>query len=390
MNEYEYFLQLINSYIYDTSLKYNESIDWNKIYYISKIHSLIPIVFFAIKKLDKYPPNYDLFKKDFLMVVNLSVLQEINMEQIIKELNDNYLEHILMKGYILRNYYPDKEARTFGDIDFLINEMDREKCHYILLDLGFEYQEEKYNSYVMTYKKGPVYLEVHTDIIYEKLFNDFDYMNYFKEKVKNKQLIKGYTYELTKEDHFIFVLVHLAKHFYNAGVGIRMILDVVVFLKKFYGTMDMDYINNELKYIKLDKFANFVFFICKKYFNSIVECTPIEQDDSDKIINYIIKHGVFGFDDKNVQGVSAQRSGSKGIRLFIKKAFPDLLTMKRLYPWFKDGKKYMLPYAWFRRCFYFITNKAKRKSISSTVAAIFDNSDDIDKHIEMLKIVGLK
>ena len=258
------------------------------------------------------------------------------------------------------------------------------------MDIGFKYDEEDYNTYVWAYNKGVLHIEVHTDIIYEKLFNDFDYIGYFKEKVNNKILIKANTYELRKEDHFIYVLVHLAKHFYNAGVGIRMILDVVVFLQKYSKTMDFDYISRELAYIQLKDFTNIIFYICKKYFDSDVDCTPIEQNNLDKIMEYILNHGVFGFDNKDVQGIGFKKNGDKGIKLLAKKVFPDLLTMQKLYPWFNNRKKYMLPYAWVRRWLYFITNKKKRKSLSSKFAAIVDDSEDITKHIEMLKIAGLK
>ena len=107
-------------------------------------------------------------------------------------------------------------------------------------------------------------------------------------------------------------------------------------------------------------------------------------------MEYILNHGVFGFEDKDVQGIRFQKNGDKGIKLFMKKAFPDLSTMKRIYPWFKDGKKYMLPYAWLRRILYFITNKKKRDSLGSKFAAITYNDEDIAKHIEMLKIMRLK
>lgn len=50
----------------------------------------------------------------------------------------------------------------------------------------------------------------------------------------------------------------------------------------------------------------------------------------------------------------------------------------------------MLPYAWIKRWLYLITNKNKRNSLGSKFAAISDNNEDITKHIEMLKIVGLK
>ena len=390
MESKTYFLRLISSYILSEKIDYDESVDWNEIFKLAQIHSVQALIYMAVNQLDKKPLIYNELKEQFLKSVNISALQETGMEHIINKLTSENIDHMLMKGYVLRNYYPDKEARTFGDIDFLINEYDRDKSHKALLDIGFKYDEEDYNKYVWTYNKGVLHIEVHTDIIYEKLFNDFDYIGYFREKVNKKILIKNNTYELRKEDHFIYVLVHLAKHFYNAGVGIRMILDIVTFLQKYGKTMDFDYINMELSHIQLKNFANIIFFICKKYFSSDIECIPIEQDDLDKVMKYILNHGIFGFDYKDVLGIQFQKDGDKGFKLFIKKAFPDLATMRKLYPWFKDGEKYMLPYAWLRRMLYFITNKKKRDSLGSKFAAITDNNKDIDKHIEMLKIMRLK
>ena len=385
-----YFLELIRSYILYEKIDSDNRIDWNEILMLAQIHSIQTIIFMAVSNLDIKPSIYDKLKEQFLMSVNVSILQEVGMEQVIKKLTVENIDHTLMKGYVLRNYYPDKEARTFGDIDLLINECDREKSHKALLDIGFKYDDEDYNKYVWTYNKGVLHIEVHTDIIYEKLFNDFDYISYFRKKVKNKVLLKDNTYELRREDHFIFILVHLAKHFYNAGVGIRMILDVVVFIQKYGKTMDFEYIRRELFNIKLKEFSNIVFYICKKYFHLDIECDPVDNDKVEQIMDYIINHGVFGFDNKDVQGIIFQKNDVKGFRLLMQKVFPDLLTMKRIYPWFKNGKKYMLPYAWSRRCLYFLTNKKKRESLRFRFFAIVDDSEDITKHIKMLKIVGLK
>ena len=107
-------------------------------------------------------------------------------------------------------------------------------------------------------------------------------------------------------------------------------------------------------------------------------------------MDYILNHGVFGFDDKDVQSISYKKNGDNRIKVFLNKTFPSFDIMSDLYPWFKNGKKYMLPYAWVRRWIYFITNKKKRESLSSKFFAIVNDSEDISKHITILKIAGLK
>ena len=384
------FLDLISAYINKRISVYDSATDWGKILRLAQIHSVQAIIYMAVNKLDKQPPIYDKLKKQFFMSVNISTLQELSMTQIIKKLTAENIDHILMKGYVIRNYYPDKEARTFGDIDFLINEYDREKCHKALLELGLEFDKEDYHKDVWAYSKGVLHIEVHTDIIYHKLFNDFDYISYFREKVKNKVLINGNTYELRKEDHFIYVLVHLAKHFYNAGVGIRMILDVVVFFQKYGKTIDFNYINQELNYIQLKDFSNMIFYICKKYFDSDIECTPVETADIEQVMDYILNHGVFGYDDKDVLGTIFKKDEDNKIKLLVKKIFPPMEVMTGRFIWFRNGKKYMLPYAWVRRWIYFLTNKRKRESLGSKFSAIVNGSEDVAKHIKILKTAGLK
>ena len=390
MKSKSYFLRLIRSYILSEKINSDDNVDWDEIFRLAQIHSVQAIIYVAVNNLDRKPPIYDKLKEQFLMSVNISALQEAGMGQIIKKLTDENIDHTLMKGYVLRNYYPDKEARTFGDIDFLINEYDRDKCHKALLDIGFKYDEEAYNKYVWTYDKGVLHIEVHTDIIYEKLFNDFDYISYFREKAQNKILIKGNTYELRKEDHFIFVLVHLAKHFYNAGVGIRMILDVVVFLQRYGKTMDFNYINQELNYIQLKDFSNRIFYICKRYFDSDIDCTSVDNDKAEQIMDYILEHGVFGFDEKDVQEIRFKINGDKGFKLLLRKVFPSADTMKRNYSWFESGKRWMLPYAWIRRWIYSFTNKNKRKNIIPNLTTIVKDNEDLDRHINILKMVRLK
>ncbi len=392
MNNKIYFLKLLKSYIYNKKIEYDENVDWFEILRLANIHSVQCMIYLAIDKLDKRPPIYDELKKLFLKTVQISTLQEIGMKQTIATLNDNCIEHILIKGYVLRNYYPNKEVRSFGDIDILVDESDIKKANNALLNIGFEFNEDKSENAVQTYTKGILCLEMHTDLIYERLFNDFDYINYFREKIKNKEHVKNYTYtyELKKEDHFIYILVHLAKHFYNIGAGIRMVLDIVVFLNKFGKVIDFKYIENELDSIQLKYFSNVIFYICKKYFDTDIECTPIDDKKLEQIIDYILEHGVFGFDNIAVQSVMLRNNGDKGIKLFLKMMFPDMAVMTRIYPWFKNGNKYMLPYAWLRRWLYLLTNKNKRNEIGTKLSAIMDDDIDVNKHTEMIKSFGLK
>jgi hypothetical protein len=386
-----YFLQLLSAYINNELPPIpNDTVNWAELLKLSKIHSVQAMIFMAIDKLTEKPPIYAELKKDFIISVNVSTMQEIWMEKLIDALHKNNIDHTLMKGYVLRNYYPNKEARTFGDIDFLINNEDREKSHTVIQSVGFEYDNDAYSRDVWTYHKGIVNLEVHTDIIYEDLFNDIDFRAYFREKIKNKQLISGNTYELKREDHFIYILVHLAKHFYNAGIGIRMCMDVAVFINKYGKQLDFNYINNEMTALKLDEFLNTIYFICSKYFNTEINCIPIRQENEYLIMEYILNHGVFGFNDKDMESVKYHKKEQTTSKIFLSTFFPSYEIMQKQYDWFTNKPKYLLPYAWIRRLLLQITNTKKRNSISRKFNAAIRKNSDADIHNKMLYITGIK
>ena len=52
-------------------------------------------------------------------------------------LSENKIEHMPVKGYYIRELYPVKELRGFGDIDILIHEKDRKRCDSLMKSLGY-------------------------------------------------------------------------------------------------------------------------------------------------------------------------------------------------------------------------------------------------------------
>ena len=42
------------------------------------------------------------------------------------------IDHLLFKGFVLRNYYPVPELRTYGDVDFVIRREDRTRSDELM------------------------------------------------------------------------------------------------------------------------------------------------------------------------------------------------------------------------------------------------------------------
>ena len=158
VNNENIFLKILSSYINQKTFEPTDNIDWERIITLAKIHSVQTIVYLVAGNIIPDSEICERLKHDFLLSVNQSMRQEMIMKKVIEALNENEIDHVLMKGYVLRNYYPDKEARSFGDIDFLIKEEDREKSHKVIQSLGFEYDKNHFIKQVYTYKKNSVIL----------------------------------------------------------------------------------------------------------------------------------------------------------------------------------------------------------------------------------------
>ena len=151
-NSQKYFLELISSQINETDVMVSENIiDWCEIYNLAKIHSLESIVFSAINKLqnkmDIPLEIYNKLKKKLLFQMKYNMVFDQNADKLIDVFNEEKIKHIVIKGYILKKYYPSREYRSMSDIDIFIDLSDREKVYKIMKYLDMT--EQEFPSYLI-------------------------------------------------------------------------------------------------------------------------------------------------------------------------------------------------------------------------------------------------
>lgn len=359
----KYFLKILSSYINEVPLEYNNELDWNIIFNIANNHSLTGIVYVMLQKQNNIVNiSKDLLeqgKMNYFIQLQNSVNQEYEMKKLIKELSLKGVPHVLMKGYIIKNLYPDPDLRTMGDVDFLVKDKDIDKVHEVLLSLG--YIHVKTVRAVRNYSKVGMNLEVHTSIFYDKISEDVDYEEYFNKAWDNVILKEGnFTYEFTLEYHLIFLIAHLAKHFYNEGCGVRMFLDIAIYAKQYKDKINWDYFWNELNKIKLKKFTKSVFTLCNFWFGvEFKEKVYLEESFLENITEYIINSGTFG---KSVENDMLNRYRREienpKINTNFSMIFPSVDVLSNEFSYVKKYK-FLYPIAWINRAFRLITTRRK-------------------------------
>lgn len=385
--EQELFLKIIGNHLCQNKTVQIDDVDWKELYNIAMSQQMTAIVF---KQCKKFIPGE--YYSDFhSLTVNTLVLSKTKKElaiDTVKILNDAGVKSFLIKGQVLDKYYPVSELRTMGDIDIVVE--DIEKANKVLLSNGF-LCVDKNKGYDWSYTKNGVYFEIHSklvykqdadlDIQYEYFLNMWDY--YF-----NGQLDDNF--------HFIFVLFHLYKHFVHTGVGFRQFTDIAVLVKN-NSTLNFEYIEKELKKIGLWDFAMTAFSFIEKWFcvSSPVKCCDIDDKLYEESTKYIFSNGVLGFDNKeNSEVVDLQmkilKSG-KGylfakITHILHSMFPSYDEMVKLYYCdFLKGKKILLPVAWIYRFFFRIKSKQRR---SKFIEKTFVSKSKIEHKVNMMKQWG--
>lgn len=329
--------------------------DWQSLLMLSGAQSVTGVLAYMVRS---YPneanaPAAQLMHQQLLQTVGVFSQRAEKMKQLISRMNEQGIDHLLFKGYVLKDYYPVPELRSFGDIDFLIRAEDREKSDALMMQEGFERKTDW--EPVFSYLKGMEYYEIHTDVMEVDVSDKAEYQKYFGHTWERAKLSQGHTWLLSPEDHLIYLLTHIAKHISGSGAGIRMYMDIAVYLRYFEGRLDWEYLQKEIKILCFTDFLNMVLAVVRKYFGvkSPVPLRPVDAQVLEDFMEFTMEGGTFGHagrdsglislksQDRNVDSVSR-------VRTFLHRLFPPAESIESRYTYLQ-GRHWLLPAAWVHR-----------------------------------------
>lgn len=378
-------IALIRSALTNSKDTVEENADWKAIITIAKKHNILPIIYYGI-----YNSNCSL-SKNIINDLKHETFRKIFVDQnqlyqvkLISNVFENYgIDHILLKGSVLKNLYPKSEMRIMGDADILIQKEDVPKASTLLSKLGYVENTERNGDYDTVFdKKGVLHLELHWNIVspYNK-----DYYSYFGDGWRFAKLKKGlsHSYELGVEDHLVYIFAHFANHYRHGGIGIKHLLDIWIYNQK-YSELDKEYLYSCLRDIKLDVFYDNVLKTLDCWFT---KCDGSEITDF--ITNKIFESGSYGTPHTHRVSSEFQKIKQGGFiknRLFLR-VIPPFYTMQKKYPII--GKhKFLLPVFWFYRLFSLVfINPRKLKQGLSRYKNV--KQKEILEYQKSLNLVGL-
>ena len=382
----EQIIDLLNSSIHDTKpkLDYSKNIDWDKIIEESNAHSVTGLLYPALKKYDNSKLDIDVLnslkKSTFISAVQQS--KHIKETAKILELfNKNNIPVIVLKGLVIRNYYPMPDLRTMCDSDVIIHKEDLEKVRTLLLNQGFR-EEEDAGHHIAFFKFG-FNLEVHWTLANETFRKG---QECFQEHIWNdarKIQVDGVdTLALSLEDQALHFCAHMASHMAISGFGVRQLADLVLLVEHEGKNINWNNFIEKAKKSGLYKFSLGMFKVCNYLFNMEIPKELNDGNNDEEVIKLVVDDiftgGVYGQRDLSFTfraqvGYDIEDDSTFSmIKRYIEIILPPPSKLSDRYVYAKKHK-ILLPVAWIHHIWVGLTtkeydNESKKKFLTSTLS----------------------
>jgi len=351
---FEYLLRLLSSIICNTQPpKPNGDTDWASVFSFAEHHSVAGMTCYAVENLsqDSQPPKeiMDKFKQAQLSELVIESNIQLETEKLLKAFKNYNVSVVLLKGMVLKNYYPMANMRTMSDVDILYKESDKKDIIRIFKERGYSLNID-FNS-ELDFTKAPFHhYEMHSCLV-QKDKSNFSVLSDVWENVDFN------TYHncgvLNLEYTYLYMLEHLAKHIQNAGAGLRMIMDVCLLRQK-----EKDNLNTKLISKKLDEsgLLSFEKRISKLADNWFLSDNP---DTESFAADFILHSSTFGLSKNSILQTNLRnerKTGKKqnGFNYLLRKIFPSYAHICGRFPSAKRLKvfyPFYIPAYWCLRLF---------------------------------------
>lgn len=341
-------------------------------------NGLLPSVYPTIKADEIAGDLKRLLESDYYALISQSVCQDLEGGEVLNELNAFGFDCIALKGWELRNLYPNPYMRQMVDVDILVRPYDFKRIKDIMQQLGFSGDAEsswKHDNF----KKQNIKIEIH-----KRLTDDSGVIMQWEERMWERAISNsGHIFKMTPEDFYIFHFVHLYKDFLNGSLGLRRIIDTWLLQKQ---SIDMLFVNNTLKNMRMDLFHD---RICK--LSRVLMGDEMMDENSEILLSHSFLNGVYGTSKSYKTGRITAMSRGQGmtsgkLKSWLAAVFLPYSRMKAQFPVLKKWP-ILLPYYWLVRINRFLhsnLSKSKQKLDYSRVS-----EDDYQEMIRFFNAGGV-
>ncbi len=325
--------------------------DLAPLYAISKFHSLTALVCEGLERggceaTAETEKVLTAFRTARERSVRKNLMFDIERGKILSYLEENGIWYMPLKGVVLKDLYPKMGLRQMADNDILFDANARERVRDYFVSQGYTVKAYEHGNHDV-YQKEPFYnYEMHVALFSDKRPDMQAYYANVKERLVPCENTR-YGFRFTTEDFYCYFLAHAYKHYDNAGIGMRFLLDVFVYWKAYGETMDKAYLEQTFSTLGITAFAHMSQALGCAIFADIqhfdIEALPESQKET---LLLSLSSGIYGTITQSTEKGIARHGGSKG-KYLLWRLFPGTEILQVYHPVFRH--KLLLPAGWVYR-----------------------------------------
>ena len=335
--------------------------DYALLYHLAQEHQVSALIFNQIYRFPDLPPELKAaWTRETLQINSFQAMRSNRFLYLYQKLRADGVKALVVKGLILRNLYPQPDSRPSSDEDLYVPLDEFQRATEILQTSGAILSHEGKEENIFDDPSCGLHIELH-GVLFDrdaKAFGQYQelFESGFQDPVEHR--IQGVpVLSLSYDRHFLFLITHLTKHFLVCGVGIRQILDIIMYAEAYREQIHWDRVYEILKEHGLLVLTANVMAIGRQYFD-LDPAVPIPRmkTDCDALLEDILDAGVFGKSTRARLHSSAftleaaeGRKRTSG-EMLLSHLFPSrkFLQGRMEYTYLRE-KPWMLPYAWVKR-----------------------------------------
>lgn len=312
----------------------------------------------------------------------------------LSELKKKGIRVCLIKGLAAAAAYPHPEYRISSDTDILIDEKDEAAVLAFLKENGYSVEPRRSKNEHHTKARHPIggLLEVHVQLYSiptQKMI--LSGMKLYGEEYRIESFDGYEVYTLGTNDALMYLTAHYLKHLVDEGGGVRQMLDLLLYMKKYESEIDFEKYNSAMQALGYEKLIDVVKAVGAMYWG--MDFPKEHRKLCEELLTDSEEYGLFGHNSDGKNGfftVYCERRGGKMKNEAVQFFGGERSRMRRLFPkaqgliergYKHADNKLLYPFCCihrlFDKSFEMIFGKKKREN------------PQVEKRLDMMKELGM-
>ncbi len=304
--------------------------EWQALFSISAKQTLTGVCFVGIERLPK-----DLMPPKEVLLRWWSTAEQIKKQnerlnnaacEVVEKLQEAGFRSSILKGQGIACLYPQPFLRTCGDIDVWVD-ADRKRVEGYIKRMGWKPTMVYHHADIPLLDDAEVELHFTPSWMFS-YFNNRKLQRFFR-KTADAQFSNAVRLPNCQDEvcvptlafNRVYILLHIYRHLFGEGVGLRQLLDYYYVLKQGFNEEERSETLKTLGELEMMKFASAVMWVLQHVFGMPRKymLLPPNEKEGRFLLNEIMIAGNFGQYDKRIQ-----RGDFSALSLFVQRCTRNL------------------------------------------------------------------